>query len=153
LEIHTCFEPFRIKLYLAMYITGHVHMTHSSIALSGTHPLLDLDELLAVRGQPSHQRAVKRQTLSLVSLCRKQCGHLWRWGRVCICVCVGGCVNASLTSSSSLSSHCNHQPASLLVTQTPLLCIILWARVRSGGIVSVMHEGFSCCITMGNDIH
>lgn len=44
LKIHTCphCPPFGIMLYLAMYITGHVHMRHSSIALGGsaTHPKL-----------------------------------------------------------------------------------------------------------------
>lgn len=34
-------KPFRIMLYLAMYITGHVHTTHLSTAVSGTHPKLD----------------------------------------------------------------------------------------------------------------
>lgn len=48
-------KPFRTKRYLAMYIAEHVHVTHSSIAWSGsvceTHPVLDLDGFSAVHGQ------------------------------------------------------------------------------------------------------
>lgn len=94
------FKPFDIVLYLAMYITGHVHTTHSSIALSrcvsGTHPQLGGDELLAVQGQPSRQGAVQRETFLLVSLWKKQGGHQWRAGCVHKCVCL---------TSSSIPQH------------------------------------------------
>lgn len=72
-------KPFRIMLYLAMYITGHVHTRHSSTALSwrvsGTHPQLGRgDERFfscAWSAQPLEGSA-ERETVTLVSLRRKQ---------------------------------------------------------------------------------
>lgn len=49
--------------YLVMYITGHVHLRHSSIALRGhmrgMHPWLEDDERLALASQPSRYRAMQ----------------------------------------------------------------------------------------------
>lgn len=81
-------------LYLVMYITGHVHVAHSSTAMSGrvsgTHPLLELDELSAVRAHSSHQRAARRARLVPgVSGGSRICGGQG----VCACACV--CVSSA----------------------------------------------------------
>lgn len=63
-------------LYLAMYISGYVHIRHSSFALRGhmrgTHPELEKDEFYS--GQLSVQplEGSAERTLSSVSLWRKQ---------------------------------------------------------------------------------
>lgn len=124
------FKPFGVVLYLAMYITGHVHRTHSSIAssrcVSGTHPQLGGDELSAVQGQPS-LRGQCRERLSCWCLSGRSRVVICGGQAVCMCVCVWP----------SAPPHSIPQPVSLL-------CFILWARVRSGGIFSVMHEVFTC---------
>lgn len=96
---------------------------------------------LAVRGQPSHYRAVQIERLWRWGLSgRKQGSHLWRPGNVRVCLCVwGSAIGHKAVNAIILHSHGIHQPASPLASQSRLCCTLfpLWARVRSRG---VMHD-------------
>lgn len=84
LRIHTCphLKPFRVKLYLAMYITGHVHTKlHSSVAwggrVSATHPKLEEGWAFGLSAVSPTTRGQCRGRLShWFPIWGRQCSHL-----------------------------------------------------------------------------
>lgn len=90
LRIHTCphSEPFRVKLYLAMYITGHVHTRHSSVAsggrVSATHPKLGEGWAFGLSAvSPATRGQCRGRLCHWFTIWGRQCSHLqWTGGGV-----------------------------------------------------------------------
>lgn len=89
-------KPFRVvKLYLAMYITGHVHTRHSSVAsggrVSATHPKLGEGwafRLSAV--SPATRGQCRGRLCHWFPIWGRQCGRLQWTGGGCFTQAKGG---------------------------------------------------------------